>query len=135
MRNCILNEKKDFMEEKQKMAMEAANMELDMMKRKEKLDFIIKEQELEKHAIESERHEMRLLNQQMMAKYKEKVNELQQDKERVASLEADLIRKLRIIELKAKESNVPLNMTQQNNQTKENNWVRERPQSTAAEKQ
>jgi len=86
MRNCILNEKKDFMEEKQKMAMEAANMELDMMKRKEKLDFIIKEQELEKHAIESERHEMRLLNQQMMAKYKEKVNELQQDKERVAGL-------------------------------------------------
>jgi hypothetical protein len=32
------------MEEKQKLAMEAANMELDMMKRKEKLDMLIKEQ-------------------------------------------------------------------------------------------
>jgi hypothetical protein len=46
-----------------------------------------------------------------------------------------MIRKLRIIELKAKESNIPLNMTQQNNQAKENNWVRERPQSTAGERQ
>jgi hypothetical protein len=32
------------MEEKQKLAMEAANMELDMMKRKEKLEMLIKEQ-------------------------------------------------------------------------------------------
>jgi hypothetical protein len=32
------------MEEKQKLAMEAANMELDIMKRKEKLDMLIKEQ-------------------------------------------------------------------------------------------
>jgi hypothetical protein len=37
------------------------------------------------------------------------MNELTIDKERIANVEADLIRKLRIIELKAKESNVPLN--------------------------
>ncbi len=53
-----------------------------------------------------------------------------QDKERVANIEADMIRKLRIIEMRAKETNVPLSNThqQQNGQTKENNWVR--PQST-----
>ncbi len=45
---------------------------------------------------------MRTLNQQMMARYKEKMNELAQDKERVCNVEADMIRKLRIIELKAK---------------------------------
>ena len=130
MRNMILNEKKEFMEEKQKLAMEAANMELDFLRRKEKLDQLIKEQEMEKHSIDNERHEMRLFNQQMMTRYKDKMNELTEDKQRVAELEADLIRKLRIIELKAKESNVPLNMTQQNHQTKENNWVRDRPQSS-----
>jgi hypothetical protein len=64
----------------------------------------------------------------MMARYKEKMNELTQDKERVANIEADMIRKLRIIEMKAKECNIPLN-TQHNAQTKENNWIR--PQSTA----
>ena len=46
------------------------------------------------------------------------MNELAQDKERVSNIEADLIRKLRIIELKAKETNVALNATQHNNQTK-----------------
>lgn len=35
---------------------------------------------MEKQAIENERHEMRLLNQQMMAKYKEKMAELAQEK-------------------------------------------------------
>ncbi len=82
--------------------MEAANIELDVMKRKEKLDILIKEQEIQKHALETERHELRMINQQMMARYKEKMNELAQDKERVANIEADMIRKLRIIEMKAK---------------------------------
>ena len=50
--------------------MEAANMELDIMKRREKLDMLIKEQEMEKQSIENERHEMRGLNQQMMTRYK-----------------------------------------------------------------
>ena len=66
---------------------------------------------------------MRLLNQQMMARYKEKMNELGEEKERVAGLEAELIRKLRVIELKAKECNVQVNQTQQGNATKENNWL------------
>ena len=38
-----------------------------------------------------------MMNQQMMVRYKEKMNELAQDKERVANVEADMIRKLRII--------------------------------------
>jgi hypothetical protein len=44
LRNQILAEKKDFMDEKQKIAIEAANMELEFMKRKEKLELILKEQ-------------------------------------------------------------------------------------------
>jgi hypothetical protein len=40
---------------------------------------------------------MRTLNQQMMNRYKEKMNEMAQEKERVCNVEADMIRKLRII--------------------------------------
>lgn len=55
-RNNMLNEKKSIMDDKQKIAMDAASMELDILKRKEKLDLLIREAEMERQAVENERY-------------------------------------------------------------------------------
>ena len=52
---------------------------------------------MQKDALDREKNEVRLLNQQMMQRYKHKMDELAQDQQRTSTLEADLIRKLRII--------------------------------------
>lgn len=56
-----------------------------------------REVQIEKDAVDRERNEVRILNHQMMQRYKQKMDELAKDQERTSALEADLIRKLRII--------------------------------------
>ena len=60
-----------------------------------------------------------------MARYKAKVEEVERDKARIKLIESDLIKKLKIVQQKLKESNqASVNQTMYNK--KENNWIEDR---------
>ena len=53
-----------------------ANLELEVMRRKEKADYSLKENRLAKESVDNERAELRMANAELMSKYRAKCTEL-----------------------------------------------------------
>lgn len=84
------------------MAIELANLEMEAVRKKERADYSLKENRLAREGVEQERAELRLANAELMANYRAKCKELEEEKERIGRIEQELLTKLRIVELKGK---------------------------------
>lgn len=110
------------------MAIQVANLEIQAMKRREKADYGMKQNRMERQGLENERFQLRNQNAELIARYKAKVEEVQNQKIRVRQIQADLVKKLRIVEQRLKDSNTSaVNKTMYTK--KQNNWIEDRDKS------
>lgn len=76
---------------------------MDVIRKREKAELAIRENAMVKEGVDNERNELRLTNAEVMSRYRGKVEQLEQERERVQLIEQDLVRKLRVVEQRAKE--------------------------------
>ena len=76
---------------------------MDVIRKREKAELAIRENAMVKEGVNNERNELRLANAEVMSRYRGKVEQLEQERERVQLIEQDLVRKLRVVEQRAKE--------------------------------
>ena len=76
---------------------------MDVIRKREKAELAIRENAMVKEGVNNERNELRLANAEVMSRYRGKVEQLEQERERVQLIEQDLVRKLRVVEQRAKD--------------------------------
>ena len=99
----MMGDKKELSEEKQRMSAQLGAEELDIIKKRESNEVMARENQIEKEALQRERAELRKTSCEVMQTYKSNLEELQQERERLSEIELQLMRKIRVVQMKSKE--------------------------------
>lgn len=99
----MLEEKKALAQEKQQLTFESGNFESELLKIKEQLSVKEREVELERKAIEEDKNTLEMINNQAMSKHRANFAEVQAERERLKDMEIEMVKKMRVIDMRSKE--------------------------------
>lgn len=140
---------KEVTEEKQKLALEMASLELQLNRKKEELIYAESDIEMKRQTFDKNRQEMDNFNNQVYNSYRLKLQEAEEAKRRALEMENDLVNKLRIVEMKGKELerhvpthdfaqtdgwNRPIDASRQVPKTYSNNWMAQENRGSSADR-